>query len=149
LKVADVMRRQFMSLAPEDSVRDAELTMRLARVRFLPVVRDGTLLGLVSYHRLVRDWLGGLLRRRSRSAADPGGRSVDRLMTRAPKALGLESGLDEAASRLAAETLGFLPVVDCAGGSPQLVGVVTETDLLRAAYENWTGAARPRRSHPD
>jgi CBS-domain-containing membrane protein len=144
LKVADVMRRQFMSLAPEDSVRDAEVTMRLARVRFLPVVRNGTLLGLVSYHRLVRDWLSGLLRRR-RSAADPGARSVDRLMAPAPKALSLESGLDEAASRLAAEALGFLPVVDPAGGS-QLVGVVTESDLLRAAYQGWTGASGPSRS---
>jgi CBS domain-containing protein len=145
LKVAEVVRRQFMRLAPEDSVRDAELTMRLARVRFLPVVRDGTLLGVVSYHRLVQDWLGGLLRRRRRSAADPGGRSVDRLMEPAPKALRLESGLEEAASRLASEALGFLPVVDGAGGSPQLVGVVTETDLLRAAYQDWTGASGPSR----
>jgi CBS domain-containing protein len=142
-RVADVMRRQFISLAPEDTVREAELMMRLARVRFLPVVRDGALLGLVSYHRLVQDWLGRLLRRRS--GPDPARRGVDRLMSPAPEALRPESSLGEAASRMAAAALGFLPVVEQVEGRPQLLGVVTESDLLRAAYEGWRGASGPIR----
>jgi CBS domain-containing protein len=141
--VADVMRRQFISLGPEDTVREAELMMRLARVRSLPVVREGVLLGLVSYHRLVQDWLGRLLRRRG--GPDPARRGVDRLMSPACEVLRPDGDLLEAASRVSAAALGFLPVVEQVGGRPRILGVLTESDLLRHAYDDWSGATGPTR----
>jgi hypothetical protein len=41
------MRTRFMALAPSDSLLEAERLMRIARVRFLPVVEEGSLVGVL------------------------------------------------------------------------------------------------------
>jgi CBS domain-containing protein len=45
-----------------------------------------------------------------------------------------ETSLEAAASRMLALRIGCLPVVIPSTRGPQLVGLVTEADLLRAAY---------------
>ena len=41
----------------------------------------------------------------------------------------------EAAARLVRSQAGFLPIVEPGPGGPRLVGLVTESDLLRLAYD--------------
>ena len=43
--------------------------------------------------------------------------------------------LKDAAARLCAAAAGCLPVVEQAGAGPRIVGLLTETDLLRGAFE--------------
>lgn len=48
MAVADLMTRSVVTCAPEDSVAAVSKTMTLRRIRHLPVVVDGALVGLVS-----------------------------------------------------------------------------------------------------
>jgi CBS domain-containing protein len=48
LRASDLMRSDCPAAAPKDSVRDAMTIMTEQRVRHLPVIRDGSVVGLIS-----------------------------------------------------------------------------------------------------
>jgi CBS domain-containing protein len=60
LQVEDAMSQALITVAPEDSVRHAMSLMTRYRVRHLPVMRDGVLLGIVSIGDVVKDRLEDL-----------------------------------------------------------------------------------------
>ncbi len=57
LNVADVMTRQVTACGPADSVADLMAEMTNRRIRHLPVVHDGRLVGIVSIGDLVKNRL--------------------------------------------------------------------------------------------
>jgi CBS domain-containing protein len=57
LNVAEVMTRRVTTCAPADSVADLMAEMTNRRIRHLPVVRDGRLVGIVSIGDLVKNRL--------------------------------------------------------------------------------------------
>jgi CBS domain-containing protein len=57
LNVADVMTRRVTTCDPADSVADLMAEMTNRRIRHLPVVRDGRLVGIVSIGDLVKNRL--------------------------------------------------------------------------------------------
>lgn len=127
------MLRNFIHVAPEATAQDARQLMRSARIRHLPVVSNGVLLGLLSY----RDLLEFALRQAER---DPGAldalraSTVAALMTADPVAATPSSTLEEAALRMLRHRVGCLPIVD--GPDPAralVVGLLTESDVIRAA----------------
>ena len=131
--VEAVMEDTFVSLSPKERLDLADDIMKLGRVRHLPVQAEGgRLVGVVSQRDLLAAGLSAALEfgggeRRSflRSVA------VDEVMTRDPVTVTRETPLREAAARLLEHKIGCLPVV---AEGDALVGLVTETDLLRAAY---------------
>jgi CBS domain-containing protein len=60
LQVEDAMSHDLITVLPEDSVRRAMMLMTRYRVRHLPVMRDGALLGIVSIGDVVKDRLEDL-----------------------------------------------------------------------------------------
>jgi CBS domain-containing protein len=106
--------------------------MTLGRIRHLPVLEDGKLVGIVSQRDLLAHSLAKVLefepreRRIFLSSVD-----VTEAMTRYVETVEATTSLEEAARLLIRRRIGCLPVVD-AEGLP--IGLVTETDLLRAAY---------------
>jgi acetoin utilization protein AcuB len=125
------MRRRFVALAPDDSLREAEALMRMGRFRALPVVAADRLEGMLHYAPMVRwclgvgsDAPGSLLHRLD-------GTPVAALMDAKPVHVPREMRLEAAAERLAASEVGCLPVVDAAG---RVVGIVADSDLLRFAF---------------
>jgi CBS domain-containing protein len=54
IEVADTMTRKVVCASPDDSVEDAMQTITECRVRHLPVVQEGELLGMVSIGDLVK-----------------------------------------------------------------------------------------------
>lgn len=56
-EVSDVMKTQVLTCTPEDNVKKLMDTMTSRRVRHLPVMRDGTLLGIVSIGDLLKSRL--------------------------------------------------------------------------------------------
>jgi CBS domain-containing membrane protein len=127
-RVGDVMRRDFVFADPDESLGAARQTMRMARLRHLLVARDGRLLGLLTYREL--------LEARLRDGRDEG-RTGDALKS-AVAWVTPDTPLRDAADRLSRYGFGCLPVLepfDDDGREPgALVGLVTELDLLRAAY---------------
>jgi CBS domain-containing protein len=130
--VGEIMRREFVSLRAGDRLDFVEDVMALGRIRHLPVLDQGRLVGIVSQRDLLANSLSKALefdvkdRRNFLKSVD-----VSEAMTRNVITISEGTPIGEAARLLLRHRIGCLPVVD-AGGVP--LGLVTETDLIRAAY---------------
>lgn len=126
MKVVDVMTTDPMSVTPSESVGQADELMNANRIRQLPVVEDGELVGIVT-DRDIRSFLSGAF-------VEPEAREkalnteVGAIMTTDPVTLAREDDLTEAVELLVEQKMGGIPVVDQAEG---LVGIVTYIDVLR------------------
>jgi CBS domain-containing protein len=129
--VAELMRRHFISLAPEDSLLDAFQLMRLARLRLLPVVRQGVLVGVLGYRDLNQAMLRELL---GNPAPALEALLVENVMDAPAVTIAPEARLVDAATSLCRSSQGCLPVVEPGQRGPRLLGLVTESDLLRVAF---------------
>jgi CBS domain-containing protein len=119
-----------ITVPPDTPVLDARHLMLERRIRHLPVTDEGGLLigivtdrdirlNLPSQATSLSVWeINHLLARLT----------VDKVMTQSVLTVGPDRGAKDAAQLMLDHTIGALPVVD--GG--RLVGIVTETDLLRA-----------------
>jgi CBS domain-containing protein len=141
-RVAELTRRDFISVSPEASLDEARQRMRLARLRHLVVVHHRTGVGILSYRSLLEsaiDHRGAASDENRKGRARP---SVATLRVAEPECIASERSPEEVAAQLLRLNLGCLPVVDADGDSPALIGIVTERDLLRAADDPWL-RARP------
>lgn len=129
--VADLMTRDVVTLNEEDGLNRAMKIFSELPIRHLPVTSDGTLVGMVS-QRDALSWSG--------SAIDPSGFAGQRIakeahdtfvaevMVRDIVTLPPTATVVEAARALLDGGFGALPVVD---GDRKLLGIISETDLLR------------------
>jgi acetoin utilization protein AcuB len=136
--VSEVMQSHFVALQATDRLDFADQVMRLGRIRHLPVMADGRLVGMVSNRDILAASLTKVLDfARSERNAFLHAIDVSEVMTSRVYTVTPQSRLAEAAHLLLRHKIGCLPVVDAKGA---LVGILTETDLLRAAYDE--GGAR-------
>ena len=141
MKVKDLMSRQVLTIGPSDSCHEAVGWMHHARVRHLPVInRDGMLVGVVTdrdlRHYLFSPSVFKTLGQTSVEAllkTAPVAQIMSRLVISVPP----EAELSDAAHVMMTERIGSLPVVD--GG--RVVGIVTETDLLRQVCQADAGCS--------
>lgn len=147
--VADVMRREVVTVEPAMPIRQVVELMLGKTYRALPVVDGGRLVGIVTNSDLVQrgglevrlDLLQSLERPEVQEALErlsALGRTAGEAMTRGPVTVTPETTLPEAAETMARRRLKRLPVVDPEG---RLVGLVSRLDLLRAAAAGSAGAA--------
>ena len=109
--------------------------MRCGRLRHLVVERDGYLAGILSYRDLQDRALGwGPPEQPDAMPAPTSVPAVSEAMMASPYVIAPETDLSAAAARLTDLHVGCLPVVEREEAGPRLVGLVTEADLLRAAY---------------
>jgi len=141
--VSALMRANFISAAPEDSLLEADRIMRLARIRHLPVVRKGVLVGLISHRDVLAASIAKLEKCEPTARLDHlRGISIGEVMQRDLETAIESTTLASAARRMLRLKIGCLPVVRVGSDGPLLVGLVTESDLLRAAYApDFTGAS--------
>lgn len=128
--VRDVMRTPVVTIASEAGLDRALLIMRSQRIRHLPVVENGKMVGLISDRDL----------RLSMQEAEqgPGGApkgyylpaltKVNTVMITDPVIATPDMPLVRAATIMSERKFGCLPVVD---EDRKPVGIVTETDMLR------------------
>lgn len=127
--IDSLMRRHFIAVEPGDDVDDVLQLMAFARVRFLPVVERGVLLGLVGYRALALAKLEDL-----RAGRGAGTQRIADLMEPPESTVLARTGLDTAAHRLSGSEHGCLPVVEPSAAGLRIVGLVTEQDLLKAIF---------------
>jgi CBS domain-containing membrane protein len=133
--VSQLMRTNFVSVRSDESLLDADRIMRLARIRHLPVVEAGRLVGVLSH----RDVLEASIARLEKSdgverAQHLRAISIAEVMHRDPYTATEGTTLGDAARRMLRLKVGCLPVIRRGRSGQELVGLVTESDLLRAAY---------------
>jgi CBS domain-containing protein len=127
MKVIDVMTKEPLTIAPGETIGQADELMSENNIRQIPVVNGRDLVGIVT-DRDIRSFLSSSL------LGDPEARetalraTVRDVMTTAPIFVSPNDDLEEAVELLIEEKIGGIPVVDEAEG---LVGIVTYIDLLR------------------
>ncbi|MEE8152803.1 MAG: CBS domain-containing protein [candidate division NC10 bacterium] len=138
--VKDWMRRRPVTVSPQETLRSAWRVIREHRIRHLPVVERGRLVGIVT-DRDLRHALPsravGLEAHEIPHLAEKV--SIWEVMARAVVTIDREAPIEEAARLLLKYRIGGLPVVK----GETLVGIITKTDLVRALLERQEGS-RPR-----
>jgi CBS domain-containing membrane protein len=128
LKVNDIMTREVKTLGRNDTLDIARDVMALGRIRHLPVLDDGKVVGVVSQRDLFSAGLVAALGYGSRTQTTLLKTvSVKEVMSEPPITVSPEVRVTKAARLMMEKKIGCLPVVE----EETLVGLVTETDLLR------------------
>ncbi len=131
LQVSDYMTRDPVTLSPEDSLLQALETMRLRRVRRIPVTVGGMLVGLATEGDLRRagpSTLTGSVEEFNKVMEET---QISLIMIQNPITVTAETPLVEAADTLYNAKYGTLPVV---AGS-QVVEILTDNDLVHALVD--------------
>jgi acetoin utilization protein AcuB len=127
IKIIDVMTRNPVIVTPEETVGQADELMTDNKIRQLPVVEGGALLGIIT-DRDIRSFLSGSLLLDPDERAKALNTPVRELMTTEPLTLSPDDELQEAVELLIDEKIGGIPVIDEVEG---LIGIVTYVDVLR------------------
>ena len=127
IKVVDVMTKNPLVMTPAETIGQADELMAQNRIRQLPVVDGGALLGIIT-DRDVRSFLAQSSLVEPEERANALKTKVREIMTAEPLTLSPEDDLRDAVELLIEEKIGGIPVVDEAEG---LVGIVTYVDVLR------------------
>lgn len=127
MKVLDVMTKDPLTVSPSETMGKADELMYENRVRQLPVVENGQLVGIVS-DRDIRSFLSESVLAAPEVREAAMNTKVAEVMTREPITLSPDDELEAAVELLITEKFGGVPVVTEAEG---LVGIVTYVDLLR------------------
>jgi CBS domain-containing protein len=126
--VQDLMQRDVFTLAATDTLDVADDVMRLGRIRHIPVVAEGALVGILSQRDLFRAGLSSLLQlkytaERDWLAAIP----IRAVMTTCVFTAHPRTTIQEAVTIMLDKKIGCLPVVE----DDRLVGLLSESDCLR------------------
>jgi acetoin utilization protein AcuB len=130
--VSQRMTRDPVAVSPAQSLADALRLTREHRVRHLPVVDNGEVVGIVS-DRDIRLAMPSPL-----TEPDPGradflaATPIHSVMSRSVITVGPYDAVEDAAQLMDRHHIGALPVVDAHGG---LLGILSETDVLHAFVE--------------
>ncbi len=134
IRVQDIMQTSFVTVSVGDTLSTVEDIMTLGGVRHMPVVRGGALVGVVSERDLLRASLSNLTDfRHEERRAFLQVVEITRVMSTPPIVISPEDEIEQAARLLAEKRIGCLPVID----EGKLVGLLTETDVLRCIAGGW------------
>lgn len=129
MTVGNLMSTALITMKPEDTVGNADFEMKIAAIRHVPIVDDrNKLVGMVSNRDILR----------ALGETDEDHVVIKDIMTRSLHRINADAPAREAASLILENKIGALPVI---GDEGQLVGLVTETDFVRLAYEVLGGDA--------
>jgi CBS domain-containing protein len=126
-RVREIMQEKIVTISVGDRLSTVEDIMTLGGVRHMPVVRGGRLVGVVSERDLLRASLSSLDPRQQERRAFLEAIDISQVMSAPPIVVAPETSVEEAARIMADNKIGCLPVLE----GKTLVGLVTETDLLR------------------
>ncbi len=128
LKVRDLMTKKVTTLDRNDTLDMVDDVMELGRVRHMPVIEKGQIVGIVSQRDLFRSALAFAI-----GYGDKGRRTllktlnVKDLMKAPVITTEPDTPLAEAAALMVKKKIGCLPVLEAG----KMVGILTETDVLR------------------
>ncbi len=128
MRIKDVMTENPITVDVDTLVIDAQKIMKEKNIRRLCVTKKGNLVGIVTYHDLLKaspspatslsvwelNYLWGKMK-------------VSDVMTKAPVTLSSETTFEEALLLGQQRKIGSFPVVD----NGRLVGITTESDIIR------------------
>lgn len=140
-RVRDVMSSPPITVTPDTSLPAATALMREKRIRHLPVVENGRLVGIVSRGDLREASITAGINADSYELHFMLSRlTVGKLMTRKVFTVTPDAPIVHAAELMTEHKIAGLPVVD---ETDALVGIITESDLLRLLARKLRDAEEP------
>ncbi len=136
-RVREIMPRKIVTIGMGERLSTVEDIMTFGRVRHMPVVHRGQLVGVVSQRDLLRASLSELTIGTEERRAFLHAIEISEVMSAPPIVIDPEASVPRAAKVMAEHKIGCLPVVE----GEKLVGLVTETDVLR-----WVAGLPPERN---
>ena len=135
LLVSDSMTREVVTVAPGATAAEALALCRERRIRHLPVVEGGRLVGLISDRdlRSATPALGDPDRTAALEGITVGDEMAREVVTARP-----DDPVEHAAMAMYEKRIGCLPVVD----GDELVGILTASDVMKA-FVRLVGAHEP------
>ena len=133
MKVKDIMVRDVATLDLNDELSLADDIMKLGRIRHLPIVDGGRLVGIISQRDLFKASLASAMgfgekaKREFMKTVAVKEVMVNEVVTVSP-----EEDIEEAGRVMLEKKIGCLPVIK----GDELVGLITETDILRHYVES-------------
>jgi CBS domain-containing protein len=137
--VRDWMSKNVITVTPETTLPEAHRLMTEHKIRRLPVVKDGKVVGIVTRGDIrgaepseatsLSIWELNYLLSRLR---------VEEIMTPNPITIPPDATIGEAAQLMLKHKISGLPVVDAQGA---LVGIITESDIFRLIVRGWEETA--------
>ena len=128
LTVRHLMAENPVTLGRNETLDLAESIMSLGRIRHMPVVDDGQIVGIVSQRDLFRSALITALGfGRKTTSALIKTIQIKEVMTEHVITISPDASVKEAARLMIDKKIGCLPVVE----GQKLIGLLTETDILR------------------
>ena len=124
-QVSELMTADPVTIGLENSLSDASNLFKSRKIRHLPVVSDGKLVGILSYTDILRISFG--------NAFDEQGDDgilemlgINQVMKHSPVTVAPEDSVKDAARILAEKEFHALPVVE----EDKLIGIITTTDII-------------------
>ena len=128
MKVREIMTTDVATIGRNDELTIADDIMKMKRLRHLPVLEDGRLVGLLTQRDLLHAALSTALNFGEKAQKEFLKRVVVKeVMTEEVLTIDPDADVKEAARLMIEHKIGCLPVVE----DGTLVGLVTETGLLR------------------
>jgi len=126
--VRDLMQTEVVTLDAKDHLDLADSLMRLGRIRHMPVLSGGKLVGILSQRDLFRAGISAVLRLRPSAEREWLAKiPVREVMTSPVITARPDMSVREAVQLMLDHKIGCLPVVE----KGELVGLLSETDCLR------------------
>jgi acetoin utilization protein AcuB len=126
------MTRDPVTVSPADSLADALRLTRTRRIRHLPVVSGGEVVGIVSDRDVRLAMPSPLTESDDRRVAFLEQTRIADVMRGEVSTIGPHDTVEDAATLMRRRRIGALPVVDAHG---RLLGIITESDVLDAFVE--------------
>jgi CBS domain-containing protein len=127
-RVRDIMETKLVTISASERLSTVDDIMTLGRVRHIPVVQAGRLVGVVSQRDLLKASLSALSQRsEDERRAFLSVVEIARVMSTPPIIVTPDATIEQAAAIMAHKKIGCLPVLE----NDELVGMLTETDILR------------------
>jgi CBS domain-containing membrane protein len=128
MRVKDIMEREVLTLEACDSLDLASDLMQLGRIRHMPIVSKGRLVGILSQRDLFRAAISSVLHFRKSAEREWLAKiAVQEVMTTQVFSVGPDASLREAVAVMLEKRIGCLPVVE----HGRVVGLLSESDCLR------------------
>ena len=147
MKVSQVMTGEVATLSPEQTLEEAAKFLLEHKVSGVPVVKDSSVVGMLSEKDLLSlhleprpprylELLGGIIylddvREFQEQLAKTAATRVEEVMTQEVVTVDANASLEEAARLILERGINRIPVLE--GG--HLVGIVTRSDVLRGSVE--------------
>lgn len=130
--ISEIMTKKVITLSTKDNLETAELLFKKNKIRHIPVVKNDTIIGMLSYTDLLRiSFADAVYDDEEIDTVVYNMFTIEQVMVKNITSVTPNSTVKEVAEILTNREFHALPVVD----RNKLVGIVTTTDLIKYLLE--------------